>query len=470
MMSEDFQWEDDFQIEELAARFEDMVRNGLDSYFDSEEFEALIDYYQLNFNSDKARQALMVGMKMHPYNNRLKIMSARQMAVDGKYINALNLLDEIETTEPADVDILLTKGSVYSMMLDFSKAVKEYEKALVIVDEDEMEEIFSTIAFEYENMGAFDSALDYLFKALEISEYPEQILFEIGMCYEMASRLEDSVSFFTKYLEEQPSSTASWFNLGLSFHHLELYEKAIDSFEYVIAIDESYIPAYINMAQSYAASGEYHKAIEVYHETEAYEKPESLTLYYIGECYEKLQDYEQALKYYQQAIEVDENLPDAWAGIGIIHDEMGDAEKAIHYVEKAIELDDLNTEFHLIAADLFIKTNRTDKAKEHFQRIEEIDPLDPDLWKEYAYMHILSGENEKAVQVLKTGLIHQPQNASIIYRLVATLILNKNTTQAYYYLETALEIDYKGHEELFEFMPSLRNNQKVNDLINQYLP
>ncbi len=467
-MSEDFQWEDDFKVEELAERFDAMIRSDSDTYFDSEEFEMLIEYFQMTLNDEKARLALRISMEMHPYNHRLKIMSARQMAADGKFINALSLLDEIATTEPSDVDILLTKGSVYSMMLDFNKAVAEYEKALVIVDEDEIEDIYSTIAFEYENMGAFDSALNYLFKALEISDFPEQLLFEIGMCYEMASKLEESVVFFTGYIDKNPESIASWFNLGLSYHHLELYEKAVDAFEFAIAIDETYLPAYTNMAQTYVMMGNLRKAIELYHESETIESADALTLCYLGECHEKLQEYDEALQYYNKALEMDEFLPDAWAGQSVVYYEMGKVKQAITCIEKALEIDSLNTEFHLIAADYYIKLEKFEKAKAHFMRIEELDPFDQDLWLEYSNMYFLMDNKEKAIQIIKTGLIHQPKNASLFYRLVALLILNKGLIQALYFLESALELDVEAVDELFEYLPSARENTKIFDLILHY--
>ncbi len=470
MVNENFQWEGEFNLEKLLHRFEKMMKGSVNAYFDAEEFEMLIDYYQSNFNHEAAKSALQFALEMHPHNHRLRLQFAKQLAADGHYMRAIELLNEIEKAEPEDADIFMAKGSVYSMMLDFSKAVSEYEKALAMVDEDEIEDLYSTIAFEYENLGSFDKALSYLFKALEITASPDQVLYEIGMCYEMANEIDQALKFYLDYIEKHPANIAAWFNLGLAFHHQEKYEKAIDAFEYVLAIDDSYVPAYINIGQGYAALEEYEKALEAFHESEIYEEAEAITLYYIGECHEKMQDYDKALQFYNTALERDEFLPDAWAGIGVIKDELGDPDKGIYYLEKALELDGLNTEFHLIIADLYIKTKRYEKAKEHFQRIEELDPQDPDLWKEYSYMYIVMGETGKAVQVLKTGLIHQPANAGLIYRLAAALILNKNVSQAYLYLETALELDYEGYAELFEFMPSLRQNPRVTELILLHMP
>lgn len=467
-MSEDFQWEDDFQLEELTSRFDAMLHGEGDAYFDAEEYEVLIDFYQSTLSDEKARIALEYAVRTHPYSNRLKIRIARQMATEGKFMKAIKLLDEIEISEPADFEIIMTRGSVYSMMMDFQKAVNEFEKALVIVDEDEAEDVYSSIAFEYENMGAFDTALEYLIKALNVSAFPEHILFEIGMCYEMAAKSEESITFFTQYLDRNPYSVAAWFNLGLTNHHIEQYEQAIDAFEFAISIDEYYLPAYLSMAQSYSSMEKYEKAIEVYNESFELEAPEAISLYYVGECYEKAGNYSDALDYYNRAIELDENLPEPWAGIAVIFDEEGNSRAALNYIDKAIELDQLNTEFLLIQADINIKLQRYDKAKLSFQRIEEIDPHDLDLWKEYAAMYVMAGEIEKAIQILKTGLIHLPDHTDLMYRLVATLVLNNNLSQAVYYLENALQLNYEGHKELTDYFPGIVRYPKIIEIIESY--
>ncbi len=60
---------------------------------------------------------------------------------------------------------------------------------------------------------------------------------------------------------------------------------------------------------------------------------------------------------------------------------------------------------------------------------------------------------KKASQVLKTGLIHQPYNSRILYRLAAILFRQRNEVQGQYYLETALQRDFEGHTEFLEVLP-----------------
>ncbi|HMM11339.1 MAG TPA: tetratricopeptide repeat protein [Bacteroidales bacterium] len=467
-MNEDFNWEDDLRPEELAERFDHMMDSGTEEYFDTDEFESLIDYYLGMLNNEKAAMVLEKAISMHPTSNSLKIRNARHMASEGNYLRALKVLDEVERTEPQNPDLLMTRASVYSLMMDFQKAVREYKKALVVVDEDELEDVYTSIAFEYENMGAYDQALSYLRKALGISSYPDQIIYEIGMCYEMAGKMDEAVTFFGELLEQHPSNVAAWFNIAMAYHQLELYEKAIDAFEYAIAIDDTYLPAYQSLGQSYMALGQYYKALEIFEESIAIEAPEPLIIYYMGECYEKLGQFDMAEAQYRKAIKLDATLPEAWAGLAVVAEEKGDIKNALKYIEQAIAYDGNNTDFLLIQAEMYIRNGLFEKAKAVFQRIEEIDPGDPDLWLDFAVFYLKTGELGNAVQVLKTGLIHQPNNTAIQYRLVAMLLLNNSINQALFYLENALAKDIAGLQDFLHYFPAASNYPAVMDMIGSY--
>lgn len=467
-MSEDFQWNDDQQVELLRSRFEEMIQSGNTAYFDAEEFELLIDYYQNGFYIEKSRIAVDLAMQQHPYNSGLKLKQARQFATEGQFIQSLELLNTLETAEPNDTDLLMTKGSVYSMMMEFDKAIHEYKKAMVMADQEDMEDIYSTIAYEYENLSDFEHALMYLKKALEITKYPEQILGEIGMVFELLNDMELAIAFFQEQIDKDPYSTATWFNLGLAYHHAEMFEKAIDSFEYVMAIDDQHQQALISSGQSYESLEQFDKAIEIYHEALEISPKDAQTFYRLGECYEKHNDYDQALKNYRQATELDEFMAEPWAGIAVIFDEEDKTKVAVKYMSRAIELDQFNTEFLLIKADMHIKLKEFNLALACFKNAEELDPNDPDLWLEYANLYILQHQFEKASQVLKTGLIHQPFNGRIIYRLAAILFRQRNEVQGQYYLETALLRDFDGHSDFLEFYPGAVDNMHIMDMIKTH--
>ncbi len=92
----------------------------------------------------------------------------------------------------------------------------------------------------------------------------------------------------------------------------------------------------------------------------------------------------------------------------------------------------------------------------------------PDLWLDFAVFYLKTGEIVNAVQVLKTGLIHQPQNPAIIYRLVAMLLLNNSVNQALFYLERALTLDPRGVNEFLHFFPTALDFPAIAELIESY--
>jgi tetratricopeptide (TPR) repeat protein len=469
-MNDDFQWGDDYQIDMLADRFEKMVSSGGLEYFDSEEFEALIDFYQNNFDNDRSRLALEMALQQHPSSLGLRVKFARQLASEGSLKTALMLLEDIEKSEPNEAEIVMTKGSVYSLMNEPEKAIVELKKAVPMVDEDELEEIFTSIAFEYEKIDKFDHALVYLKKALFQTPDSESLMYEIGMCFSMGQRLEEAVEFFQNQTNQNPYSIPAWYNLGLSYFQLELYEKSIDAFEFVLSIDDRYTQAYQSMAHAYASIENFEKAIEVYFESFEFEQPDAMTYYYIGECYEKMKDALNALEYYRKSIEIDPLLADPWAGIGALLDEQGDLEGALKYTLKALALDPSNIELNLITADQLIKSGQYELAETYFQKAEAIDPNDEDVYIEYANLCVLQKDHVKAIEILRKGIIQQPENYVLYYRLGATLLFVNHIAEALFYLDLALKHDYEGHTELLEYYPEMFKLPEVAELFEENRP
>lgn len=74
MTSGESEWDDDFQLDELINRFDEMVRSGDEGYFDPEEFEELFNFFSETEMHDKARLVLEKAMKIHHNNYRIKLL------------------------------------------------------------------------------------------------------------------------------------------------------------------------------------------------------------------------------------------------------------------------------------------------------------------------------------------------------------------------------------------------------------
>ena len=78
--NEDFEdyWEEEKDRKAAIERYEDMLKTHDSVYFDSEEFEFIIDHYTQHNDLQHSRQAVEMAMEQHPESNMLKIKLARQ--------------------------------------------------------------------------------------------------------------------------------------------------------------------------------------------------------------------------------------------------------------------------------------------------------------------------------------------------------------------------------------------------------
>lgn len=463
--------EEDFEnINQLVSRYEAAVKTGQNLFFDVDEFEMIIDHYLMLNEIDRAARVLTAAKVQHPGEMMLRLKEAQIAVGKRKFQKAQQILDELDEMNPGDPDILRNKASTYSMLGEFEKAIETYLHLLEITVE-EKDEMLSEIAFEYENIGNFELALEYLKLALEENPENETVIYELSFCFEILDQLDQSIDFFSRFLDRYPYSSIAWFSLGVAYNATELFEKAVQAFDYAIAIDDTFAAAYFNKANALANIGFFPQAIAAYKETFRYETPEAVTHYYIGECYERLEDFRNARAAFLKAIEIDKKMADAWMGAGSSSEALEEYKEALRYMRKACELDKTNAEFWFLLGDTLILNNEPEEALTAYQRVSELEPENPEIWLEYS--DLLSsrfGKLEEAITILLKGIENLPAKPDLYYRLGTYYMLSGRQQQAFETFSQALMMDFEGHAEIFEYKPEFRHNADIIDLIDTYRP
>ena len=140
-MNEEFDFLGDGSVSELVNRFEEMVTNNQSSFFDVDDFELIIEYYFERNNLLKTQIAIEHAIDQHPKAVIFQVKKAQYYVSSNKAAQALRLLADIETIDPSNTEIFMTKAAVYSQLKQFNKAIEEYEKALNGAEE-EKEDIY----------------------------------------------------------------------------------------------------------------------------------------------------------------------------------------------------------------------------------------------------------------------------------------------------------------------------------------
>ncbi len=450
-----------------VERYEAMLHRNDRYFFDVEEFEMIIEHYLEQNDLRKARAVLDYAKVQHPGALDLMFCEAHVLMNMGKLNRALEVLDGIAKVEPYNEDVHLHKAGIHSQLRNYRRAIEHYKRALELAEEG-LDDILLDLAFEYENIEAFDQSIECLMRALEINPENEAVLYELAYCYDLADAHQASVAYFREFTNEHPYSFVGWYNLGNALARLERLEESNEALELCLAIEEGFTSAYFSKARNLLVMGNYEAAIECYRETIEQDGPQAITFSYIGECFEKMERFEQALIHYDQALALDPNWTDAWIGRGVVKDMQGRTQEAVKDLEVATRLAPENGDAWYYQANTLARAKRYEEALAAFVRLNTLEPGNLEGWLDHADLMLELKGPEMALRKLRDGELVHKLDPRYRYRLVSYLLRCGMQQQALLDLEEALMADHGAHVQLLEHYPQAIDSPQVMHLLELY--
>ena len=457
--------EDNEYLRELLERFENNTSQGSYSFFDSGELEDIIYHYFNEAEYAKALNAIEFAISYFPTETIFKVFMAQYFLNTGAYEKALSSLKKLHSLEPNNADIVLSLATAYSQMERPKEAIREYKRVLELTDED-ADEVFKNIAFEYQNLNNAQEALLYFQRAYRYKPRKNaSLLFEISYCYETLQKNEEGIQFFTDIIDKDPYCYEAWYNLGIIYNYSGLYEKAIDAFDFSIAIKPTYIPAYLIKAQM----DMYKEAINTYKQSLDVEADDASVYYYIANCYAFSGNYDKALEYYRKALSLDRMLSNAWIGMGVSYVDMGQPAEALAHFQQGLKIEPDNVDYLILISGCYEDLSMNEAAEAAYRRAGELDPTHPDVWLDFSDFYVKTqNDYQKALDIIEEGAFHQGNNSELVYRRAAYLYLSGRVKEAIIELFIALTMDYKGHELFLEYNPRLQQSDEIIQAIQSF--
>lgn len=373
----------DANLNDDISSFESYLNHGNIGFIDSDRLELIIDYYIMKCQYQKALSAVEFALERFSFNSIFKIRKAQVISALGNLKEALNIITQVEKTDIITVELLLTKASIYSQMLDHKNAIKYFKKALEMATlSDEREDIYIDLAMEYQAQRKFDDAIKMLKQASELNAENEAILYELAYCYDQLEKFEEAIQCYENFIDQNPYSFAAWYNMGNAYSKLEIYEKAITAYEYCVVINDDFGPVYFNLGNAYMELENYTKAVEAFSECIEIDDDDAMAYCYLGEAYEQLGQLDLAEMNYRKSLIEAPLLPDAWLGLGIVEDLRGNTLAGIQLILKASDLDSENASIYHVLASAYEKIEANDSALENFKKSLLLDPESSDCLKD----------------------------------------------------------------------------------------
>lgn len=449
--------EDGLLNNELIERFEQMLENREQLYFDTEEFYEIIAYYLDVGDLPYAKKAIDYAIGMYPSSTEIQIKKLEYLLAINRLKAAAILIEDLKEVGANDTDFLICLARFWSLKEVPKKAVEYYKKALEFGDD--LEYIYNCLGNEYLNMNEISQALFSFKKALELDLDDDFALFSCIQCFEELHLNKECVEFLLQYIELRPYSEVAWSQLGQQYLLLKNYEEAHRAFDYATLINPKGIMSFTQKALSLEKLEDFSGAIAVYEETLDFDDSAAYTYLKIGGCYMKLGKPFKALKAFHQSLHEDPQLDQSWVATSDLYDSLGNYEEALYYLNRALDLDPLNIDYWKRRAYLHVQLVRFEESTLDYYRLVELEPNNFYNWLGLSETLITIGDYQKAIEAVSRGLKHF-NRAELFYQLSNCYYLLGDEEMGKSAFKKASEMNASIQVEMFQKYPILENKFK----------
>lgn len=448
------------------TRFESMLKTNNVLFFDSEEFEEIINYYMENGKIALAKKATKLGLEQHPTSTNLKLFQVEMYIFENKLEIAEQLLNELEVLESSNEEIYIQKANIFSRKDDHKKAIELLEIALEITEDEA--DVLNLLGMEHLFLEDYDNARYYFMKCVEIDPEDYSSLYNIIYCFEYLEMYDEAIDYLNIYLNTNPYCEVAWHQVGKQYYLLKSYEKALAAFDFAIISDDTFVGAYLEKGKVLEKLKRYNEAIENYTITLNLEDPTSFALLRIGKCHDKLGNEELALDYYLKCVEDDALLDKGWIAITDFYIKKRNYQKALYYIDKAINIDSENVHYWKRYGKINHQLNLFEEAEIGYRKSIELGNYELQTWLSRTDLLTQLGEFEAAINNSLQTLEFYPENAEVEYRLAGLYYYANEPHKGKFHLENALKLESDFAMILEILFPTVYEMQEVKKLIEYH--
>ena len=312
------------------TRFESMLKTNDVLFFDSDEFENIVNHYLENGKIALAKKAVKLGLDQHPSSSNLKLFKIEILIFENKLDEADHLLAELYELEPQNEEVYIQKANIFSKRDDHKMAIEVLETALELTDADA--DIYSLIGMEYLFMDDFQNAKYSFMKCLEVDEDDYSALYNVIYCFDFLEQHEEAIDYLNMFLDKNPYCEVAWHQVGKQYFDLKNYTKALAAYDFAIISDDTFIGAYFEKGKVLEKLGRYNEAIENYQITLGLDDPTSFAYLRMGKCYQKLHCDDLAIEFFLKTVKEDPLLDKGWIAITDFYTKKMDYQNALYYL------------------------------------------------------------------------------------------------------------------------------------------
>ncbi len=456
-------------VNELVEQYEQSLQNNQAPFFEQDDFESIIEYYELKGQFDKALEVAEKSLAQHPYSSALLLKKACLFFELKQLDNALEFLNKVELYDSNELGVYFLRAEIFAFQSKFEDAIRILEELETKTADQDLTDVYLQMCDVYEDWEKYTDVYNCLIKCLQVDPNNEEAINRLNYCIEITDKYKESIPFINWLIDQNPYNQFAWYNLAGCYQGIHQYEEAIHAYEYVLAINEDADFVYQDMAELHYEKGNYHKALEVIKEMlEIFDADDEI--YFLqGKCYEALDDMKMARYCYRKAVHENPSLSEAYFRIGETYKNEKLWEQAYKAFQKANELEKEQYDFCLAMAvaateigELEVAMDACETAIDIFVKRHEAYIL---LAKIMAFN---SSDLTTAKDILLKGIELCKSTVELEYALCAVTFMENKIKEASLLLRNLMLEHSTQLECLFDFNEYLAENKIVIDIIAEF--
>ncbi len=247
---------------------------------------------------------LFIGLMLSAWGQQsTSLDDAKRLYDEGKYREALALLDKIIDSSSENFEALLIKGDCLQKDERYVAAVQTYQKAEKL--NDNSAPLNTNHGAAYLNLDQTEEARKLLKKALKIDpNYPEAHYF-MGNLYFLEFSVSNALRHYNEALKLKPEFRDALYMRAAAHTELGKYREALRDYEAVLDLDPGLESASYHMAVVYLEADDYKKSAELLLKIDVSKLANPADYYYhLGEALYFSNNKESACENYEKASEL----------------------------------------------------------------------------------------------------------------------------------------------------------------------
>lgn len=426
-------------IEFLKEEFDKMKHGQRHQSLHEDDFEALIDHYEVFGDKENLRLACEMSTEIYPFSSGLLLRKAEWLLSQKKTSQALSIVEKIKDITPGDMDSLLLHAEILLESDKPKEAVGMLEQEVHKFSETDQVFILMELAEIYDEQTEFEKVYDTLKRVLELNPNYDDALLRMCFWADITKQQEDCIRLHKEILEESPFYATAWYNLGLLYQSVKNYTEATESYEYCLALDSKYEYALRNLGECYIQQKMFDKAIIIFEEHLELTKPEDIILETIAYCWERKKRYAKARHYYRRASHLSPEDDTIFYKIGETYVKEQQWEKAIKSYSVALHLNKDNVTYCLALGNCLMELEAEKEALVCYLNAVKLRPDIKSTWVALTQALYHADYLDEGLQQLQLAAAHCGDKVEFVYYQSGILLALGKTKEAQYYFEQALE-------------------------------